>query len=80
MVKSKDDDSGAVNFDGLLQDLCTTEKESKHDGEDHNGNSNAGPAQFDENNDMANEGRAVSCPDEHNQMDYEGDDFLQQFY
>jgi hypothetical protein len=28
---------------------------------------------------MANEGRAFSCPDGHNQMDYEGDDFLQQF-
>ena len=39
-----------------------------------------GPIQFDENNDMANEGRAFSCLDGHNQMDYEGDDFLQQFY
>jgi hypothetical protein len=31
---TEDDDSGVVNFDGLLQDLCTAEKESKHDGED----------------------------------------------
>jgi hypothetical protein len=41
---TEDDDSGAVNFDGLLQDLCTAEKESKQDGEDHDGNSNADPA------------------------------------
>jgi hypothetical protein len=38
---TEDDESGAVNFDGLLQDLCTAEKESKQDGEDHDENSNA---------------------------------------